>query len=64
MVVSTMVWAALIEPLFPLGSRGCVSSLPFAAAAAAYSLGRELTPDLAGAATALIRCAKTGEANP
>ncbi|KAG7228197.1 hypothetical protein INR49_013360 [Caranx melampygus] len=49
-IVSTMVWVGLIKPLFPFGSRGCVSSLPFKL----YSFGRELTPDFAGAATALI----------
>ncbi|KAA8590927.1 hypothetical protein FQN60_001870 [Etheostoma spectabile] len=49
-VVSTMVWVGLIKPLFLFGSRGCVNSLPFKL----YSFGRELTPDFAGAATALI----------
>lgn len=51
-VVSTMVWVGLIKPLFPFGSSGCVSSLPFRL----YSFGRELTPDFAGAATDLILC--------
>lgn len=49
-IVSTMVWVGLIKPLFPFGSRGCVSSLHFKL----YSFGRELTSDFAGAATALI----------
>lgn len=47
-----MVWVGLIKPLFPLGSRGWVSSLPFGL----YSLGRELAPPFTGAATALILC--------
>lgn len=51
-IVSTMVWVGLIRPLFPLGSRGWVSSLPFTL----YSLGRELAPPFTGAATALILC--------
>ncbi|TNN42722.1 hypothetical protein EYF80_047082 [Liparis tanakae] len=49
-IVSTTVWVGFVKPLFPLGLRGCVSSLPFTL----YSFGRELTPDFAGAAACFI----------